>query len=143
MKLLLLIAASAAATPTLPLLGQAGTPALRHQVFSAESSFAASMAQRDPGAFVAHISPEAIFFGDTTVLRGKAAVVEGWRRFFAGAAAPFSWKPDVIEVLASGTLALSSGPVYNPGGKRIGSFSSIWRREPNGHWRIVFDKGCS
>jgi ketosteroid isomerase-like protein len=143
MKVLLLLVASATVPPTLPLLGQAGAPALRREVFSAESSFAASMTQRDPKAFAALISPEAIFFGDTTVMRGKAAVVEGWARFFAGPAAPFSWKPDVIEVLASGKLALSSGPVYDPGGRRVGSFNSIWRQEPNGHWRIIFDKGCS
>jgi len=47
-----------------------------------------------------------------------------------------------VEVLDSGTLALSTGPVHDPGGKRIGTFSSIWRREADGSWRIVFDKGC-
>ena len=56
--------------------------------------------------------------------------------------APFSWKPDVIEVLPSGNLAISSGPVLDPGGKKIGNFSSIWRREPDGRWLVIFDKGC-
>jgi ketosteroid isomerase-like protein len=23
-----------------------------------------------------------------------------------------------------------------------GSFSSVWRREPDGSWQIIFDKGC-
>jgi hypothetical protein len=45
-------------------------------------------------------------------------------------------------VLASGELAWSRGPVYDPTGKQIGTFNSIWRREPDGRWRIVFDKGC-
>jgi ketosteroid isomerase-like protein len=49
----------------------------------------------------------------------------------------------VIEVLPSGTLALSSGPIHDPNGKQVGTFSSIWRREPDGRWLIVFDKGCS
>ena len=48
----------------------------------------------------------------------------------------------MIEVLASGTLALSSGAVRDPAGKRIGTFNSIWRRESDGRWRVVFDKGC-
>jgi ketosteroid isomerase-like protein len=143
MKLLMLLVVSATLSLTPPLRGQAAMTALQRQVFAAESSFAASMAQRDAKAFAALLSPEAIFFADTTVLRGKAAVVEGWRPFFVGPAAPFSWKPKVIEVLASGTLALSSGPVYDPGGKQIGTFNSIWRREPDGSWRVVFDKGCS
>jgi ketosteroid isomerase-like protein len=124
------------------LRAQTTTAALSRQVFAAESSFAASLAQRDSAAFAAFLSPEAIFFGDTTVLRGKAAVVEGWRPFFAGPAAPFSWKPEVIEVVSSGRLALSSGPVHDPSGRRIGTFNSVWRRGPDGTWRVIFDKGC-
>jgi len=115
---------------------------LTRQVFVAESSFAASMARRDLKAFAAHVSPEAVFFSDTAALRGKEAVVEGWRKFFAGPDAPFSWRPETIEVLSSGTLALSSGPVHDPSGKQVGSFTSIWRRDADGRWRIIFDKGC-
>jgi ketosteroid isomerase-like protein len=55
--------------------------------------------------------------------------------------APFSWEPAEVEVLASGALALSSGPVRDPHGKLIGRFMSIWRLEAPGQWRVVFDKG--
>ena len=124
------------------LLAQTPAATLKKQVFAAESSFAASMAERNFQDFASHVSQEAIFFGDTTVMRGKQAVLKVWRRFFSEPAAPFSWKPEVIEVLPSGKLALSSGPVFDPKGKRVGSFSSIWRREQDGNWQIVFDKGC-
>lgn len=117
--------------------------ALKRQVFAAESSFAASMAERNLAAFATYVSPEAIFFGDTTVMRGKEEVLARWRGFFIHANAPFSWKPDVIEVLSSGNLALSSGPVFDPKGKKVGTFNSIWRRERNGKWQVIFDKGCS
>jgi ketosteroid isomerase-like protein len=137
------LAALTAVSLSTPLPCQSPSPSLKRQVFIAESSFAASMAKRDLEAFASHVSPEAIFFGDTTVMRGKRAVVEGWRGFFAQPQAPFSWKPDVIEVLPSGNLAISNGPVFDPTGKRVGSFSSIWRREPDGSWQIIFDKGCS
>jgi len=46
-------------------------------------------------------------------------------------------------VLDSGTLALSSGPVFDPDGKQIATFNSIWRLEAPGQWRIVFDKGSA
>ena len=140
-RLIFLVAAAALSLPAL-LQGQVQNASLKRQVFVAESSFAASMARRDLDAFAELLSTEAVFFGDTTVMRGKRAVVEGWRRFFEKPAAPFSWKPDAIEVLASGNLAISSGPVFDPGGKKIGSYNSIWRREPDGNWRIIFDKGC-
>ena len=122
-------------------LAQSSRTALSRQVFAAESSFAATMAKRDLDGFAAFISQEAVFFGDTASLRGKAAVVDAWRKFFTGPNAPFSWKPEVIEVLSSGTLALSSGPVQDPGGKLIGTFNSIWRRDADGRWRVIFDKG--
>ena len=124
------------------LLAQAVPAGLPRQVYAAESSFAASMARRDLKAFAALISPEAVFFSDTAALRGKEAVVEAWRKFFLEPQPPFSWKPETVEVLDSGKLALTSGPVHSPDGKRIGTFTSIWRREADGNWRVIFDKGC-
>jgi len=115
---------------------------LARQVFVAESSFAHTMAARDHAAFASFIAADAIFFGRQGALRGKAAVAEAWAPFFAGPDAPFSWRPDVVEVLDSGTLALTSGPVRDRTGKQTGTFNSIWRREPDGRWQVVFDKGC-
>jgi ketosteroid isomerase-like protein len=112
------------------------------QVRAAEVAFAGAMAKRDLDSFASHLAEEALFFGAKDVLRGKAAVVAGWKRYFEGATAPFSWAPQTVEVLASGTLGLTSGPVLDPGGKQIGTFSSIWRREADGRWKVVFDKGC-
>ena len=124
-----------------PAVGQASTQ-LAEQVREAETAFAATMATRDHAAFAGFVSEEAIFFGRSGPLRGKAAVLEGWRPLFAEPTAPFSWKPEVVEVLASGTLALSSGSVWDPEGKKVGTFNSIWRRDSDGRWRVVFDKGC-
>jgi ketosteroid isomerase-like protein len=113
----------------------------QQQVFAAERAFAKSMADRDSAAFASHVSDEAIFFSGSGVLRGKTEVVTAWGRFFKGKTAPFSWEPDRVEVLQSGTLALSTGLVRDPNGKVIGRFNSIWRREAPGTWRVVFDKG--
>lgn len=115
--------------------------ALARQVADTERAFARSMAERDHAAFVALLSDQAVFFGGAQVLHGKAAVADGWKRFFDGPAAPFSWAPDQVQVLADGTLALSTGPVLDPQGKPIARFNSIWRQEAPGVWRIVFDKG--
>jgi hypothetical protein len=60
---------------------------------------------------------------------------------FEDPAAPFSWEPETVEVLDSGKLALSSGPVLNSEGKVFAIFTSIWRLEAPGEWRIIFDKG--
>lgn len=113
----------------------------RAEVFAAERAFARSMAERDLAAFARHVADDTLFFGGRQVLRGKAAVVDGWKAFFDGPAAPFSWEPDQVEVLASGQLALSTGPVRNPKGEVIARFNSIWQRQADGRWLVVFDKG--
>jgi ketosteroid isomerase-like protein len=112
------------------------------QVMAAERAFARSMADRDLNAFDAFVADDAVFFSGPEPRRGKQQVVAWWSRFFAaGTAAPFSWEPDQVEVLPSGTLALSTGPVKDPQGNVVSRFNSIWRRDPDGRWRIIFDKG--
>ncbi len=115
---------------------------LQQQVADTERAFAKTMADRDHAAFTTFLSKEAIFFSGTTALRGRQEVADAWKRFYETPAAPFSWEPEQVEVLDSGTLALSSGPVRNAEGKQVATFTSIWRLEAPGKWRIVFDKGC-
>ncbi len=120
----------------------AGTEAaaVRNQVVAAERAFAKTMADRDLKAFTGFLSDEAVFFSGARIDRGPAAIAAAWKPFFDGAAAPFSWAPDEVEVLPSGKLALSTGPVYIQG-KEVSRFNSIWRLEAPGRWRVVFDKG--
>ncbi len=131
----LLLGASAMAAP------EVSNADLKKQVFEAERGFAATMKARDHAAFARYLSDEAVFFGGANVLTGKDAVAKGWKGFYEGAQAPFSWEPDSVEVLASGTLAISSGPVYGVDGKLRSRFNSIWRQDAPGVWHVIFDKG--
>ena len=115
---------------------------LAQEVRSAEIAFAATMAERDMIAFAEFLAEDAIFLGDHQTLRGRDEVVRAWSRYFEGGAAPFSWEPARVEVLDSGDLALSTGPVRDPGGEAIGTFTTIWRREHDGIWKVIFDRGC-
>jgi ketosteroid isomerase-like protein len=114
---------------------------LQRQVADTERAFAKTMADRNPTAFASFLADDAIFFTSTKALRGKSAVVDAWKRFYESPTAPFSWQPETVEVLDSGNLALSSGPVRDPDGKLAATFTSIWRLEAPGTWRIIFDKG--
>ena len=114
---------------------------LQQQVSDAERAFAKTMADRNLQAFAEFIAEEAIFFSGPQPLRGKQQVTEWWKRYYEGPEAPFSWEPQQVQVLDSGTLALSSGPVHDSSGKLVATFSSIWRQEEPGVWRVVFDKG--
>jgi len=132
--LILLVASTAGAQ-------EPGGALLRQQVEDTERAFARTMADRDHDAFTSFLSEEAIFFAGDAPLRGKQQVADAWKPYFQDPEAPFSWEPETAVVLDSGTLALSSGPVYDAGGKLIATFNSIWRLEANGEWQIIFDKG--
>jgi ketosteroid isomerase-like protein len=113
----------------------------RTEVLAAERAFARSMADRDFAAFGRYVAEDSVFFGGTTALRGRAAVLAAWQAFFDGPTAPFSWDPDQVEVLESGDLALSTGLVKNADGVVTARFNSIWQRQADGRWLVVFDKG--
>src|SRR5262245_2399764 len=131
--LLLCVAATAQAADDLARLAD--------QVRATEVAFARTLADRDAKAFRAMIAPDVIWLADVP-LRGPDQVVNNWQKFFEGPSAPFSWAPELVEVQDGGKLALSTGPVFNPAGKRVGTYTSIWRREPAGDWKIIFDRGC-
>jgi len=134
-----LLVSGAMCLPIFTAQGQVAAAAA--EVEAREIAFAKTMADRDLDAFLSFVSPEAVFFSGNEPLRGRDEIARAWAPYFEGALAPFSWHPDVVEVLESGNLALSSGPVRGPSGEEVGRFNSIWRKEADGRWRVVFDKG--
>ncbi len=114
---------------------------LQQVVFEIETAFAKTMADRDFEAFKSYLSKEAIFLSGKNPRRGRDAIAEHWQIYFTEKVAPFSWKPEVVQVLDSGKLALSTGPVFNAKGKLFSYYTSTWRLEQDGQWRIIFDKG--
>jgi ketosteroid isomerase-like protein len=146
MKALALVAASTvialggcAAVPPPLVAGEAA----REQVAATERAFAKTMADRDLKAFGGFLSDDAVFYSGPKPLHGRQAVIDFWARFYKDPKPPFSWEPASVEVLQSGALARSTGPVHDPQGKVAGCFNSIWRQEARGQWKIVFDHGMS
>jgi ketosteroid isomerase-like protein len=115
---------------------------LKEQVRKREVAFAKTLADRNPSAFASFLAADAVFMSNGRASRGPAEVAARWKGFFEGAQAPFSWAPEQVEVLDSGALAMTSGPVLDAAGKRVGTFNSVWRRESGGEWKIVLDNGC-
>ena len=115
---------------------------LKKQVADTERAFAATMKARDHAAFTTFLSDDAVFFGaNGEVLRGKDAIAKAWKGLYIKPEAPFSWEPQEVEVVDSGTLAYSGGPVYDAHGKLVSRYNSIWRLEAPNTWKIVFDRG--
>ena len=125
------------------LAGDASAPEeLSAELRATEEAFARTMADRDHQAFVSFLAEDAVFFGRHGEIRGREAVAAAWRPLFEASEAPFSWRPEVASVLDSGALGLTSGAVLAPDGRRVGTFNSVWRRQADGGWKVVFDRGC-
>jgi ketosteroid isomerase-like protein len=114
---------------------------LRQQVIATELAFARTMAARDHDAFTAFVSDQAVFLSGDKALRGRQQISAAWKAYYTEAEAPFSWRPEQVEVDDSGRLAISTGPVFNSKGEKFATFTSIWRQESPGVWHIIFDKG--
>ena len=114
---------------------------LLSQIRASEEGFAATMARRDSAAFGEFLAEDAVFINGGNPLRGRAAIAEHWRKFFVPPEAPFSWRPELVEVAASGTLGYTEGPVLTPTGTVFAKFYTTWQLASNGKWLVVFDNG--
>ncbi|MDR6626639.1 DUF4440 domain-containing protein [Caulobacter segnis] len=114
----------------------AQTPAA--QVEAAERAFAAdglALGVRD--SFLKHMADDAILFAP-----GPVSAKALFEKRPSSKSPRLEWWPRKVVAARSGDLALSVGPsVIN--GKRGGYFATIWRREPNGGWKWIYDGGAA
>jgi len=76
-------------------------------------------------------------------MRGKQQVIAVWSEFFKPEVAPFRWQPERVVTNATGDLGFSTGPVLDEAGVQTGTFTSTWIRQPDGSWKILFDRGSA
>jgi ketosteroid isomerase-like protein len=135
------------ATSVLLLSTAAAATELADEVRCREIGFSRAAEMRDAELFSSYIDADARFVG-TSVLRGPMAIASAWAVFFAEEGPSIKWRPQFVEVLEEGTLALTRGPyrmiVTDEVGvqsERWGTFNSVWRKRADGGWKVVFDAG--
>lgn len=138
----ILVLASCAQT-TQKMNEQVDIDQINKAVFAAEMAFAKTIVDRDFAAFATFIAEDAVFFSGDKPLRGKASILAAWQPYYADQMIPFTWQAEVVEAHASGNLALSNGPVYNSKGVVFARFNSVWQKQADGRWQVIFDKGTT
>ena len=120
---------------------------LTQDVRCREIGFSKSVEESDLKRFTSFLDEDVRFVGNS-VTRGPAAVTEAWKVFFAEGGPKIKWRPQFVEVLENGELALTRGPfrmiVTDEDGNTTenwGTFNSVWRLKADGEWKVVFDAG--
>ena len=119
-------------------------------VFKRELSFAQSVADHDAKAFADHVGADAAFdAGGARPTRGRAAIVQAWAPIVEGKDIRIEWYPARTTIGGVGDIAWSTGPALIehlvPGAKQrylLGQFRSVWHKEDDGTWRVLFDDGA-
>lgn len=119
-------------------------------VWQREMSFARSVAEHDAAAFASHLGETAAFGASTPEpIRGRDAIAKQWAGIIEGKRTVLRWYPTRVTI-APGVpdIAWSSGPslfeVLDPKAKdrfHIGAFHSVWHKDADGVWRVLFDDG--
>ena len=114
-----------------------------------EVAFSRAAEDRDLESFVSFLDVDARFVGNA-VLRGPDEIAAAWQVFFADDGPTIKWRPQFVEVLASGDLAFTRGPyrllATGPDGEAVeewGTFNSVWRKDKDDTWRIILDAGSA
>lgn len=139
------MSASAQAPQTPPVVHSA----VECEVWARELSFARTVADHDPAAFAGHVAEGAVFgAGRARQTRGREAIVARWGGIIEGKHVTIEWYPVRTTIGGVDGTAWSEGPsllIENPGTTEakysLGGYRSVWHRDPDGVWRVLFDDG--
>ncbi len=121
------------------------------QIMRADADFAASVASRNRERFLSFIAETTTFNGGTPgEIHGPDAVMQEWAGFFAPDGPTLTWAPTHGEVIGAGDLGYTVGTSTTRGKnaagvltERHGSYLTVWRKQRDGRWLVVFDTGST
>jgi ketosteroid isomerase-like protein len=116
------------------------------EILAAEANF--QQMAKDSGVAVAFehfAAPDAVINRNDLLLVGLDAIVT-YMKNSKVTSVKLLWTPDFVEASDDGTLGYTYGrytfSAIDPEGKPISStgiFHTVWRRQPNGEWKYVWD----
>ena len=126
--------------------GPSSPEKLKSELFAVEKEFCA-MAQKEgvQKAFVYFAADSAVILRNSQLLKGKEAIRLQYASF-PQKGSKLEWAPDFADVSASGDLGytygrytLTSTDSIGHTTKNEGVFHTVWKRQPDGQWRFVWD----
>ncbi len=126
-----------------------GPPPDPRELMDADRAFAAETAARGGEGWADWFAPDARqYLATGGVLAGQDSIRAVMVQVFADTARALRWAPDSAVVAASGDIGYTFGRwqsvVRTATGDSVtgrGNYVSIWRRQPDGTWKVVLDIG--
>jgi ketosteroid isomerase-like protein len=139
MRLLSLIALSAIAV--------SGQDA-RQEILAADTSFSKETQARGLDGWMAWFADDAKLNTHKGILSGKAALRQHYSEMFSRRDFSIRWEPTFAETSKDGSLGYTFGSAVsshtNEKGEKVerqGRYVTVWRRMPDGKWKVATDLG--
>jgi ketosteroid isomerase-like protein len=124
--------------------GDAVTAAL----LQVDRDFAKTGVAKDIDDFMSYIAEDVRFYAAGVMRTGKLAFREGWAKGFADPNWSITWAPLYAEAAKSADMGYTTGSfeIHDKSADgtplvRKGSYVTIWRRQPDGGWKVALDIG--
>jgi len=113
-----------------------------------DRDFAQTGVAKNIAGFMSYIAEDVRFYSVGVIRTGKLPFRESWAKGFADPNWSITWAPLYAEVAQSADLGYSTGSFEihdkSPDGTplvRKGSYVTIWRKQPDGTWKVALDIG--
>lgn len=120
----------------------------KSEIIETEQEFA-EMVKKDgiPKAFLYYAADDVVLMRNNNLIIGKESLRKSYNKPKQGnRKVTLSWKPDFVDVSLSGDLGYTFGKYVYTTTDSIGQtrkiegiFHSVWKRQPDGKWRFVWD----
>ena len=116
-----------------------------------DRDFDTATAERGVDGWVAYFAPNGSMLSDTSKpTTGLTEIRAAMKAAFDDSSFSLRWHPTKSEMMIPGVIGYTVGKYVrlrkNKEGKImkwIGTYSTIWKKQPDGSWKIVMDSGVS
>jgi len=113
-----------------------------------DRDFAQAGVAKDIDRFMSYIAEDVRFYSAGVMQTGKLPFREGWAKGFADPNWSITWAPLYAEAAQSADLGYTTGSfeIHDKSADgtplvRKGSYVTLWRKQPDGKWKVALDIG--
>ena len=117
-------------------------------VLQVDRDFAQAGFAKNIDRFMSYIAEDVRFYSAGVMLTGKLPFRESWAKGFADPNWNITWAPLYAEAAQSADLGYTTGSfeIHEKSSDgtplvRKGSYVTIWRKQPDGTWKVALDIG--